>query len=421
MFNFKCLILIAISGFAQAAQPVDLFVWPMKSGFWESRLTEFEAQTGVSVELHVIPYPYSRNIEQELIHNPDVDVVALANSSLGRVREGGWLYDLSVYPEAVEAVNAHFSSVKTALYGEHELSGIGAFLEVNNVPMFNLPEYLALGYSGDELAASWPELYDQVLDSARRGHRNFFSPNWIDSDFGIALAFIAEIGNRGGRLLEESGGRLLDKKKREVAVQVLEDWRRVWMSGAVHPSILKKSILEQYTDFREQRIAIAVLSTYALKLLGELDSSQEVQIALPAVGAKKWGTLQFTLFAIADKTMSEQRRRDALLLVLWLTRGAEQQLHDGQFSANKKFMNSDPVVALLEDSLPSTIEPLELLDLMSQASPTSDFWNVQWHGEFLTELRLALQDYLNNENYSVDQVFQRLEDSNERLRSEYGY
>lgn len=434
MNTLQALLLITsatLSNTALATDQINVYGWPAGKSVFDRLSPEFTAHTGLEVIYNAVSNPYRENVEQELIYNDSVDVVALFSMSTNRIINAGWIVDLSNDPLMVEIADQHYPHLRDAIYTDGKLLGLGLAAGLYAVPVVNLDEYQKLGLSRKDFPKDWDDLYQQVDRLAGEGHRDFFYPAWFDHKFGLSMSFIAEVMNRGGNIVHPVTESVAMAEDSGPAYETLLDWRRAWDSGAIPHTLIKRNYETSMQHFAKSNYAIAVQASDVFIQRTLLNPLHDRPITLVPHNTQPWGTVIIGLFSQANKDgISSKETAQARDLLAWISHGKGEHNFNvmeswldnfGYLPVNKAFMESDRARDILESKLGFAEDVDVLFDVYENASVATTLWKIQWQDEFVTELLVALQDYLVTPSLSPEQTIARLNNKIVSLRKDYGY
>ncbi len=415
----------------RASEPLALYGWAIGKPIIDQLVPEFKRHTDLDVVYHVIANPYRDNIEQELIYNKSIDVMGLFSPSTSRVNQAQWALDLSQYPELVAVAEGHYEHLRGAVYVEDKLIGLGVAAAIYAVPVIDVERYKALGLEPSELPTNWDDLYDQIVTAAGRGHQNFFLPAWFNDKFGLATSFIAEVMNRGGHLVDPVTASVSMAVDHGAAFETLQDWRRVWTSGAIPPEVLDLDYISNIEAFSQGDYAVGVQANDSFMHGTFFTPEKKRDLTVLARGDQPWGLAIVGLFSQAARELRDDQHAEQIRQLLqWLSVGfdgdefsvVESWLDSyGYLPVNKAYMRSPRAAALLRKKLATKEDADRLLDIYEHASVAATLWHVQWQEEFIDELSLSLRDFLLDPSVRPSETLTRLNNTIRELRHAYGF
>lgn len=412
---FFCALLALTNSSASSTTIVGLRSDTASYQFFLPRLQQ---KFGVEMEFKALDYPYVPNLEYELINNPDADIINLMTPSVARCDDAMWLQDLSLYPEMLSAADAHQQNIKASIFKDNKLIGLGVGAILHTIPVVQVEAYQSLGLSRDNFPTDWSGLYDQVIDRAKAGHRSFFYPAWHEGKPGLTMSFLTELWNRGGRIVEAESNRIALQEAKPIILDMLRDWRNVWLSGAVPQAVLQQSFVEFGQHYKDQGYAISVQnSKHMLSSAAQLRETGRTTTLLPRA-EQSWGSSLTVMVSLTKR--SSDTGKDALVrqqILLELSRGTGERIHamveqnllnETLLPVYADYLRSDRFLSIMKEklALPSDVDVL--LDVYKHGSSSVTYWNATWHEEFSDLLQQVLKRYLANSDISPERVFQRL-------------
>lgn len=424
------LSLCLYAGTATSSEKLSVYGIVFNKPTFDSLLPSLSDKLGVETAYHALGMPYSDNIENELIYNPNVDIANLLTRSIPRIDEGNWIIDLSDQPEIVAASQQHFEHIKKTIHRDGRLIGLGTGAIVQIMPLVDLDAYQKLGLSEKDLPSDWHQLHTQIAKSAEQGHQSFFYPAWHRDGPGLSLSFLVEVWNRGGYFVDPKTQDASLPTSTGPAYQTLLDWRRVWNSGAVPKDILDQTFVEYRNALYNNSFAISVQSSEMLLLPREPNRATTRTIPLPRA-IQNWGTLMAMIATVPRrKEYSEEALGKRLRVLTEISRGTGMEefafaekflLNEGLLSVYPDYMHSARARKILRSRLSRARDVDVLLNIYENVEAPELFWNSLWTEEFSVFLQGELSLFLGDRSISPEAVINRLNHKMKELRQNYGY
>ncbi len=416
---------------SQATAEIQLYGLRHYEGTYQRLLPDSKEALDVDAAYFHVPPPYTDNIEYELIYNPEVDLVHIMTPNVARFDEANWVLDLAKFPEMHYASSNHYEYVKSTLFRNGKLMGLGLGTTLQSIPLINLQSYKELGLSRIDMPNSWDALYDQVVERTEACQQLFFFPAWHNSKPGLVLSFIVEVLNRGGSIVDPATGWTAMKEHSGPAYETLLDWRRVWESGAVPPHVLDLNYIGFRKEYAEKNYPLSIQSSDILLKAKSHAAGIERPITLIPRTAQSWGTPVTTMLSIVrHDDMSVQRTRSLRRLVHWISRGSnkgrfsfsEHFLKDlGLLPVYKDFLGSEHAQEILKNLLIHAGDDKILMDLIDHAEVPRGYWNVVWQEELSDYLLVELRKFLKDSTIKPEHLISRINKKISYLKSTYGY
>lgn len=423
------LVLLASAAFSSPA--IDIVGPCFLTNTYTKLLPRMAEKRGTELPFRCLDMPYPVNIEAELIHNPDVDIVNLLSFSLTRVHNGSWIEDLSDNAQLIAAAEQHYDHVKLDIFRDERLIGLGYSSTVHTLPLVQLESYAALGLGTEDFPADWNALYEQMVDRAERGHRAFFYPAWHTNKSGLALSFAVEVWNRGGRFL--SAETLLPSLNDNdgPALATLRDWRRVWNSGAVPRDILEHGPIEFRKNFLFGDYAVSVQSSDLLLAAKGIHRSPSRTVTLLPRVSQNWGTPFSMVVSLAHVgARSGERRRELEQLLLDISLGSGEEKHAfaehnlrnvGLLPTYKEYMHSESAQYILREKLAITRDADVLLDIYENIEAPEEYSRTVWLEESSDFMQSELVRFLLDPTVDEKTVISRFNKKNHELLKSHGF
>lgn len=423
------LLLFSSFGGIQAS-PVVVIGHEFDQSAFEAVLPSITNKYDLDIRFKTLPEPYTLNTEYELIYNPNVSIVDLLSPSMLRFDNANWLSDLSDYDRIFAASSKQYKSLDTAKYKNGRLIGLGHNTMLTIIPLIEMAGYKQMGLDRDDFPTSWDSLYQQVLELANNGHKNFFSPAWFDHNHGIALSFLVELWNRDADIIDGATLDAFPGDSRERAVQILENWRKVWEAGAVPEKVLSQSFEEFQKAYWHSSLPISVRGSATLINAKNVGRPEKNLVTILPREQQNWGTPLSSIQTLIKRSDSEvPATPEFISMFLDINRGSGEGLYkfaeisldqNGLLSTYKEFMDSQSAREILERKLPFSSDIEVLMDIYENSIHES-YWNIAWHEELTEVLMIELKQYLLNSDISPLQVIEKITSEAGEIKATYGY
>lgn len=396
--------------FLQAVKPIE-----KKLGF------EIK-YTGISVE------NYNSSLEWQLIYDAEVDVVGLMAASTARYYEAGWLEPLSDEKKLLEISEKYYKHLSNAVVYKGKLLGVPAGAVVCNFPVVDMDQYRATGLS--ELPKNWGSFYNQIIDLANT-EQGFYLPFWHKSDLGLAVSFIAEVLNRGGRVInpETEYSAMQAKNKSSAVYETLVDWRRVWHSGAIPSHVLELNYYQFYQDFLDNRYTFSSLCSHFLMKVNSLPATSGRELVPLPIDKQSWGSISVGTYSITKRASDRKSKMAKEFLYDFVLGEGSARFSvsklmletNGVFPIFPEYVATPEVKQIIGHKLPRSEDAQTLIDIYESAPYPSAEYSLQWYEEFSSRLHAELINYLKNPNIAPEQAITRINKHIENIRSNFGY
>ncbi len=424
-----CFSLLMISLITQAhASEVNL------NGLVKPHFDAIEPQLEAALEEDIVfkqtRFPVSDSIEEAFVYGEQVGVVGLFGHSIARLREAGWISNLSNNPALVQAAKLMPSALVNEVTFDDGVYALGKFFICTVIPIVDLDQYRELGYERQDLPSTWKGLYEQMLAIAESGEKGFYLPNWFDGPSGLPAGFSVEMENRGGHLINPDTGGLAMNAYSGPAHDILIDWRRIFQSGAVNTRVLTMNHLEFLEAFMNTDFLFTTHQSSEF-IRAKRDKLNQHKLSLLPGREQPWGIIGSLYFSASDQpgeTAEQQRQKQSLLL--HYTRGAgttkdlaAQHAFDmlGVFPAFLDLLNSDKLQGELMRRLHFPEDAKGLMQLVDNADGDRILGRVVWRHEFINYLHQQLSNYLADDSIEPQTVIKNLNQKILSLRQQYGF
>lgn len=388
---------------------------------------EFERITGYELQFHALEFPVSEDAEQSLIYGEAIDMVAMYPSIVARLADAGWLEIIDDEPGLAIFEERLYPNAARAIRRNGELYGGSQFTAGLVVPLADLDRLEQLGLAQEVLPSNWPELNQRMIELAEAGHKAIYFPFWFDEGIGLSVAFIAEVWNRGGAVVDPLSFMATMQPDNGPAFDTLTDWRRLMQSGAVDKRVLDMNYAESLRAFATGDHAY---SAYTVDGLLRAKGTGRRMTVLPRID-QDWGVMGSVAYGlVSTDNESEQRRLAKRKLLQLYTRGlpgnefaVSRRLLStvGYFSSYKDYMQSAEAQAIIRTKLNDPAELAVLMDVYENMDYPVAEWGAEWDVELTVFLRAQLRKYLLDDEVSAAEFIGSVNQKIGELRSAYGY
>lgn len=420
-------LLCALTVSVSDAETIHLYDRGFGKSIYDKFAPEFKKATGFDLEFHLLEEPVYQNAELAMIHGELIDMVAMYPGTVGRLAEAGWLEKLDAGEEIDVRMDLMYKSAINSIVHSGEVFGASQLTIGLVVPLVDMEQLTAHGLRRDDFPDTWQALNQQMIDLADAGHKGIYWPFWYRGGIGMPLAFMAEVTNRGGALIDpESFGASMSANEGP-AFETLMDWRRLLKSGAVDKDVLEMSYFESFAAMAQNK---HLYSAYTVDgLLRAKDGGRKMTV-LPRV-EQSWGVMGSVVYGVvANVSDSDERKRAKLTLLKLYTQGlagaeyaiAQELLETiGYFSAYQEFIESDRGLEIIRSRMSFPEDVPALMDLYSNMQYPEGEWSALWNHELGNFLETTLRQYLLDDSISPSDVILGFNAKLESLRREYGY
>lgn len=411
--------------------PLQLYGWDRDTEIVQSGIDRYKKRYFVSVDLKQLDnHNYPDLIEHELIHSEGVDMIYTNPNTAVRFHAAGWISSFkdNLNYESVEA--DLYTRVRKGMSREGELLGLNQHASARVIPLINRRQYAKLGLSDSDLPKDWPGLYQQIDDLTKQGHQNFYLPHWFNNWYGISWAFIAEVKNRGGEIVDPWSQTVAMELDEGAAYETLKDWARAWKSGAIPRDILKMNEREFIEAFRSGQYAISPQTSSELMLShNEQQQSLVGDVTVIPRVSRNWGVLDISMYSMIDVYRRDQQYQLNHFFYRF-SRGngparyrmSQHWLREaGHFSGYRDFMEQPDTQSYLREHLSDDSEAADIMEIFEHAPFPEGIWKTVWSEDFNRFLAAELRRFLRYEAAEPGDVIRRLNTKILNLRSDYGY
>lgn len=414
-------------------KPIQLYGWNFGQIYVEHMLETYEAETGQAIDFTLIDSEfYTKNIEELLIYDNDIDVFHTPPNVAIRFIDAGWVELQSTHSISAELAENLYDNVRSGMEYNGQLLGINHFATVIGLPLVDLEKYNSLGLGKKDFPENWDGLYDQVDMLAEKGHQAFYLPRWFDGWSGIPWSFIAEVLNRGGHIIDPDTQSVSMEIDRGPAFETLTDWRRLMNSGAVPVHVVDMGYYDYVTAFQSGDFAMSPQSIDELFTVNDRSARKNTRRRVTFLPRKSqnWGVLGLSIYPNVNNQKADPAHQQKVNEFLYeysygsgstKYRLAEGWLRLGVFSGYKEFMGSEKAKAIIQSQLffPEDYGPL--IDVFENTPYADGVWKVTWSEEFNRYLRNELRDFLLDSSIPTKQVIKNLNNRILELRSGFGF
>lgn len=427
-----CAIALFVFGLSSASAEDDLrlYDWPFGVDVFKSQEVVLEKAIGRGIEFRLVPFPIAENTEEAFVYDEKIDVVGMFSSSVPRLREAGWIENLSAHEELSNAVDKMYKNVAKAVRFDDDIYGIGQVFVGLNVPFVDMDVYQSLGFTREDFPKDWAGLTDQMVLIADKHLKNFYLPYWFDRPSGLPTGFLIEVVNRGGNLINPEGGGVYMQELAGPAFDTLVDWRRLMNAGAVDTSVLTMSYPEFKEAFMESDFLFSGHLTSDL-LRAKTAKRNGHRLSLLPASKTNWGMIGAQHFAVSYRDGEDEETRAAKRnLLLQYTRGsgdlkfavARKWLETtGSFSVFQDYMEGAEAQQIVREKLSYPEDAEVLMELLEKISFPETELRVVWKHEYFSFMHKELKAYLMDPKVKPQTVIKNLNSKIVSLRRLYGY
>lgn len=422
-------VILSVQVSSHAAE-INVYDWPFGQKIFNAHLPSFEKAIDQDIRLHIINFPLGESTEEAFLYGEAIDLVGMLSSTVYRLAQAGWIEELSEHIEIAAAVDKMYEHVAQAVVYDGKIYGIGQVFTGAAVPLIDMDQYTALGYSRENLPKDWSSLSAQIVEIAERGNEGFYLPYWFNGGAGLPLGFTAEVLNRGGFVVDPDSTSISMLNFKGPAFDTLVDWRNIMQSGAVDSRVFDMTHPEFDKAFMQDNHIIAAHKTDALLMAKDKKANGHKITLLPST-RHSWGTVGAAHFGLSYREGdTEEIRKAKRQLLLLNTRGVgklefsvsrEWLKKRGFFSVFKDYMESEDAQNILASKLYYPDDAATLTHLMENLPYPVGEWSVIWKHEFFDYMKTQLQEYLHNPTIPPATVINNLNRKILTLRSQYGY
>ncbi len=428
--SYLLLALIALCGI-KVANSTTIVGYRATASSYQTILPSLNKKLGTALEFRALEFPYADNLVNELIWDPHLEMLNLLTPAVARSYKAGWVRDLTHDKKIQAAAGQHQANIRSILFQKGKLIGLGLRSSVAALPLIQMKAYSELGFDQSDFPSDWDGLYEQVLAAAQSGHRDFFYPAWHAQKPGLTISFLAEFWNRGGKFLEPHSGASVLLEHREIIEELLDDWRQVWLSGAVPQAVLEQTYREFQQQYQDQNYAISIQRSETLISAATFREKQHKTTTLLPRITQPWGTpmtMMLSLSRLSGQSEDYIQPLKNALLELSLGSGEQRYAMSEEIFRNAAYLpvytdylNSERFSELLGERLTRPEDTQKLLDVYKHASVETGFWEANWYPEFSDFLQSELKWFLEHNDVSTRHTAQRLHDQFKALIRTHHY
>lgn len=400
--------------------------WPFKPEIVTDNVNRYNKEQKGKVDYATVTHgDYPTLMEKALIAKDKLDIIYANPPTAVRFLEAGWIVPANDIPNFQEALNDMYPNVKDAWTYKGKVLGMSYFLSTRGMMMVNLKRQKELGVDTQQ-PKNWDEFYAQILELNKKGVKDVYLPHWFNEFYGISWAFVWEVLNRGGRVIDDKTfAPQLDVNG--PAGKTLNAWKAIFNAKMVPQEVLSYNEGSLVEGFGSGRYLYSTQAAYQLAVLNDPAKSKIAGSVsfLPYQGAS-WGLLDSALYLRTARARSPALDEDVKRFQSWYGyKDQDGKVAVGQrwaessmlFSGYKSVMENPATEAAFKKSLVKPGDYQALLEVYSN-TPAPEFWKTIWAEEFNSFLRQRLGRFLlNNEPTSV--VIKDLNDKINQLNKKY--
>jgi len=259
---------------AQEAQPLEFYAWDFQPDTIEQHSAAFTKETGIPVNVHIIPnVGYSGALQTKIMGGIHMDVFYNFRYNTSKFYYAGWARRLDDLPDADKIVSEMFPNAVPLYTAQDGALICLPYFNAVHVLHYNKAYIEKAGFSGPP--KSKQEVYDQCKKIKEMGLADGpYSAYWI-KEFCEEYLMVY--------LLSE-GIKIFDKNYDPVfqddpaTVDVFEWWQALYQDGLTAPTLLTDQPAQLQTALAEGKSAFFTLHHYFLKPIREAKAAQSENI-----------------------------------------------------------------------------------------------------------------------------------------------
>lgn len=393
--------------------------WPFKPEIVTDNVARYNKEQKGHVDYATVTHgDYPTLMEKALIAKDKLDIIYANPPTAVRFLEAGWTLPADGIPNFQAAVDDMYPNVKEAWTYKGKMLGMSYFLSTRGMMMVNMKRQKELGVE-DAQPKNWDEFYAQILELNKKGVKDVYLPHWFNEFYGISWAFVWEVLNRGGHVIDsKTFAPQLDAAG--PAGKTLDAWKAIFNAKMVPQEVLSYNEGSLVEGFGSGRYLYSTQAAYQLAVLNDPAKSKIAGSVsfLPYQGAS-WGLLDSALYLRTARNRSAALNEDVKRFQSWYgykdqhgkaavgQRWAETSM---LFSGYKSVMENPATEAAYKKNLAKPDDYQALLKVYAN-TPAPEFWKTIWAEEFNSFLRQRLGQFLLNDEPSA----QVIKDMNEKI------
>lgn len=401
--------------------------WAYKTDIIEDNVRQYNEELRGNVDYATVAGDYAALIEKQLAARGPIDVLYATPYQAVRYFLGGWIMPIDEFPNARIIKEAMDPRVRDAWTHKGKLLGLSYFTTARGVVQVNLKLYKELGFAEKDFPKTWDELYNQLYELRKKGVAQPFLPHWFGEWFGIPLAYIWEVYNRGGAIAHPETHRPLVTVDGPAGA-TLRAWKRIWNDGLVPREVLTYSEAPFMEAFASGRFVFSSQQGYDLMRFNDPRYSKMAgHVTLLPYQGQSWGHLETAMYQVTNRRRSPEHTRDVQRFAWWFGfrdhkgkhRVADRWIRESMlFSAYKPVMESKETERVIKGALARPEDYDVLMKVYQMAPYPKGVFNVVWAPEFSTWLREKMGDFL-IKNEPVEATIKAMADKINELNRKY--
>ncbi|TDM08152.1 MAG: hypothetical protein C4K60_01215 [Ideonella sp. MAG2] len=399
--------------------------WPFKPEIVTDNVNRYNRELNGNVDYATVTHgDYPTLMEKALIAKDKLDIIYANPPTAVRFFEAGWILPADDVPGFKEAYEDMYPNVRDAWSYKGKTLGLSYFLSTRGMMMSNLKRAKELGITAQP--KNWDEFYAQILELNKKGVKDVYLPHWFNEFYGISWAFIWEVLNRGGHVVDANSFKpQLDAKG--PAGKTLEAWKAIFNAKIVSEDVLSYNEAALVEGFGSGRYLYSTQAAYQLGVLNDPAKSKIAgQVSFLPYQGQSWGLLDSALYLRTARQRSPALNEDVKRFQSWY--GYKDQAGKvavGQrwaetsflFSGYKSVMEAPATAAAFKKGLARPEDYDALLKVYAN-SPHPDVWKMVWAEEFNSYLRARLGRFL-LKNEPVEAVIADMNDKINQLNKKH--
>jgi ABC-type glycerol-3-phosphate transport system substrate-binding protein len=420
--------LAAESKFSATSNEIVYFRgWQFKPEIVQQNVDRYNKLNGGHVDYQTVSGDYPSLMEKSMIAEDKLDIIYTTPSTAVRFYEAGWIKPVDDLKAGPEAIKDMYDNVREAWTHQGKLMGFSYFLSVRGLVVVNRARQAELGISDDQLPKNWDEFYAHIGSLSDKGVKDVYLPHWFNEYYGANWAFLFEIINRNGTIVDPTTRKPVASANNAVG-DVLKAWKTAWKGGHVPQEILTYTEANVVDGFASGRYLYSAQAGYNLAYFNDKEKSKIAgKVGFLPYRGQGWGGLDSALYSVTNRERDPQLAEDVDRFIsyygykdndgnistakTWLTTNM-------MFSAYRSVMESSETVEVLKRVLARESDAAELLTLYGKTTAPNDVWQVVWAEEFMAWLHKRLPEFLLNDE-SVDSMIADITSQVEGLNKKY--
>lgn len=386
--------------------------WQFMPGIVVENVTKYNKENTGKIDYQTVTGDYPVLMEKSLIAKDNLDVIYGNPPTLVRFLEAGWISPADGVPNAEAAKADMYDNVRELWTHKGKLLGLSYFLSVRGMVAVNRVRQEELGIKDDQLPKDWDAFYAQLDELSAKGHKDLYLPHWFNEFYGISWAFLFEVLNRGGRVIDPQTNKPVVTVDGP-AGKTLAAWKKAWKSGQIPQEVLSYTEANLVDGFASGRFLYSPQASYNIAYFNNPEKSKIAGKAgfIPHRG-QSWGLLDSALYVKTARKRSPALEADVDKFVSWYGyKDNDGKVAVGQrwmkeamlFSGYKSVMESPETKAAMDRQLARKGDTEEMLTLYHNTPAPTDIWLTVYAEEFNAWLRKRLSEFL-LKDHSVEQV-----------------